>query len=188
MAAVVLIVGLVCYGAWQRGQTSAMAQQTLKHEQNMVPTVRTRSISATTNPRTFSLTGTTEAFESATLFARATGYIKERRVDIGSRVHAGDLLVTIAAPDLDQQLVQARAQMTQLEAALEQARANEQLARSNNERTSRLVGQGWQSEQQGDTDRLSFAAQSAAVRVATANLTAQQAQVSRLSNSRASSA
>ncbi len=180
LVAVVLIGSLIGYGAWRRGQSSAMAQQTLRHEQNMVPAVRTRSANATTNPRTFSLTGTTEAFENATLFARATGYIKERRIDIGSRVHAGDLLATIAAPDLDQQLVQARAQETQLEAALEQARANEQLARSNNERTSRLVGQGWQSQQQGDTDRLGFAAQSAGVRVATANLAAQQAQVSRL--------
>jgi RND family efflux transporter MFP subunit len=180
LVALVLIVGLVSYGAWRHSQGSAMAQQTLKREQNIVPTVRTKPANATTDPKTFNLTGTMDAFESATLFARATGYISERKVDIGSRVHAGDLLVTIAAPDLDQQLVQARAQLAQLEAALEQARANEQLARANNERTSRLVVQGWQSQQEGDTDRLSFAAQSAAVRVAKANLDAQQAQVSRL--------
>jgi RND family efflux transporter MFP subunit len=180
LVALALIVGLVSYGTWRYRQSNAMAQQTLRREQNMVPSVRTKSVDATTDPKTFSLTGTMDAFESATLFARATGYISERKVDIGSQVHTGDLLVTIAAPDLDQQLVQARAQMVQLEAALEQARANEQLARANNERTSRLVVQGWQSQQQGDTDRLSLTAQSAAVRVAAANLAAQQAQVSRL--------
>ncbi len=41
---------------------------------------------------------------AATLFARATGYISKRNVDIGSHVHAGDVLAVIAAPDLDQQL------------------------------------------------------------------------------------
>ncbi len=180
LAALALTFCLVGYGAWRHAQNNAMAQETLRHEQDMVPTVRTKAVSAVTDPKTLDLTGTIEAFESATLYARATGYISKREVDIGSRVHADDLLATIAAPDLDQQLVQARAQVTQFEAALEQARANEQLAHANNERTSRLVAQGWQSQQQGDTDRLSFAAQSAGVRVAAANLEAQKAQVSRL--------
>jgi RND family efflux transporter MFP subunit len=90
------------------------------------------------------------------------------------------LLATIAAPDLDQQLAQARAQATQLEAAVAQAHASAELARVTNERTSRLVVQGWQTQQQGDNDRLTFMAQSAAVRVAEANLEAQKAQVGRL--------
>jgi RND family efflux transporter MFP subunit len=55
-----------------------------------------------------------------------------------------------------------------------------ELARANNGRTSRLVHQGWAAAQQGDTDRLNFAAQTAAVGVARANLEAQQAQVNRL--------
>jgi len=179
-AAVALIACLFGYGMWRHAQNSAMAQQILQHEHNMVPRVRTKAISAVSDPKTIDLTGTMDAFESATLYARATGYISKRNVDIGSRVRAGDLLATIAAPDLDQQLNQARAQLTQLEATLEQARATEQLAHANNERTSRLVAQGWQSQQQGDTDRLTFAAQSAGVRVATANVEAQKAQVSRL--------
>ncbi|KWV52841.1 RND transporter [Bradyrhizobium macuxiense] len=180
LVAVILIAVLVGYGAWRHAESNAMARETLIHEQKMVPTVRTQSANAVTDPKMLNLTGTMNPFESATLYARATGYISKRKVDIGSHVHAGDLLATIAAPDLDQQLVQAKAQVMQLEAALEQARANEQLARANNERTSRLVPQGWQSKQQGDTDRLSYAAQSAGVRVASANLDAQKAQVSRL--------
>jgi RND family efflux transporter MFP subunit len=145
-----------------------------------VPLVRTQEVKVLEEPRQLDLPGTMQAFDSATVFARATGYIASRVVDIGSKVHAGDLLATIAAPELDQQLEQARAQISQLEAALEQARSNAELARVTNERTSRLVGQGWSTKQQGDNDRTNFEAQTAAVRVAEANLQAQRAQVSRL--------
>lgn len=180
LAALAMVACLIGYGAWWHAQDQAVAKDTLRREQSMVPTVRTKSVSAVTEPKQLDVAGTMDAFESATLFARATGYISKRNVDIGSRVHTGDLLVTIAAPDLDQQLAQARAQQTQFDAALAQARANEELARATNERTARLVTQGWQSQQQGDNDRLAFAAQTAAVRVAAANLEAQKAQVSRL--------
>jgi multidrug efflux pump subunit AcrA (membrane-fusion protein) len=49
-------------------------------------------------------------------YARATGYIATRDVDIGSRVHRGDVLVVVAAPDLDQQLAEARAELVQPQA------------------------------------------------------------------------
>jgi hypothetical protein len=51
------------------------------------------------------LPGQTEALRTANIFARATGYVPMRRIDIGSRV--GDVLAHITAPDLDQQLAQA---------------------------------------------------------------------------------
>jgi RND family efflux transporter MFP subunit len=101
-------------------------------------------------------------------------------VDIGSRVRAGDVLAIISAPDLDQQLAQARAQVIQLEATIEQARANSQLAYATNQRTSKLVDQGWQTKQQGDVDRLTAKAQEAALNVAQANLQVQKAVVARL--------
>ena len=50
-------------------------------------------------PRTIELTGNLAAFDSATLFARSTGYIGARNVDIGSKVHKGDVLAVIAAPE-----------------------------------------------------------------------------------------
>jgi RND family efflux transporter MFP subunit len=145
-----------------------------------VPVVRLAVVKADDRPLQINLPGTIQAFDSATLFARATGYIGRRDVDIGSRVHAGDVLAVISAPELDQQLAQARAQLSQMQAALAQSQANMELARANNGRTSRLVQQGWAAVQQGDTDRLNFAAQTAAVGVARANLEAQQAQVNRL--------
>lgn len=52
------------------------------------------------------------------IFARASGYLKRRLVDIGDKVEAGQLLAEIETPELDQQLAQARAQQAQAEAAL----------------------------------------------------------------------
>jgi RND family efflux transporter MFP subunit len=101
-------------------------------------------------------------------------------VDIGSHVHAGDVLVVIAAPDLDQQLAQARAQLAQMQAALLQAQAGRSLADVTNRRTSRMVIEGWNSRQQGDQDRSNLITQGAGVRVAQANIAAQVAQVNRL--------
>ena len=87
-------------------------------------------------PRTLDLPGSMAAFDSATLFARATGYVSVRNVDIGSKVRKGDVLAVIAAPDLDQQFAEAKAQLVQLEAAVRSAQANADLGRVTNQRTS----------------------------------------------------
>jgi RND family efflux transporter MFP subunit len=178
--AVLALTLLVAYGVWGHTQRSDAAVETLKQAETLVPTVRTGLVEAVTAPQRIDLPGTTQAFDSATIFARATGYISKRMVDIGSKVKAGDVLATIASPDLDQQLNQARAQVTQIEANIEQARANSELAQATNRRTARLVDQGWQTKQQGDVDRLTATAQAAALNVTQANLQMQKAAVTRL--------
>ena len=114
-------------------------REALKTRQDAVPVVRAMEVKTDQAPRVVDLPGTMQAFDSATLYARATGYIGKRNVDIGSRVHAGDVLAIITAPDLDQQLAQARAQLAQMQAALLQAQAGRSLAAVTNQRTSRLV-------------------------------------------------
>jgi RND family efflux transporter MFP subunit len=177
VAALALMVG---WGVWIHAARNAAAQDALETRQNAIPVVRTMEVKTITSPRIVDLPGTMQAFDAATLYARATGYIAKRNVDIGSKVHEGDVLAVIAAPDLDQQLAQARAQLAQMQASLAQAEAGRSLADVTNRRTSRLVVEGWSSRQQGDTDRTNFASQTAAVRVAEANVAAQQAQVNRL--------
>src|SRR5271168_5255208 len=126
------------------------------------------------------LPGNVSAYYSGTLFARASGYIAAWHKDIGAHVMKGETLATISAPDLDQQLEEARAQLVQLKAAVEQAQANADLGKVTDARTSQLVTQGWSSKEQGDTDRLTAASRMAALSVAKANVLAQQAAVSRL--------
>jgi RND family efflux transporter MFP subunit len=180
LAALLALAGLVAYGALGHALRQQAALETEKQQDDAVPMVRIAAVGVNSAPRVLDLPGSTEAFDAATVYARATGYIAKRHVDIGSKVKAGDVLARIAAPDLDQQLLQAQAQVAQLKAAVAQAQSNKQLANVTNERTQTLVGQGWQSKQQGDTDRLTYQAQSAAVQVAQANLLAGEAQVSRL--------
>lgn len=170
----------LAFGIVQHYRTHDSAMAALEARQHAVPKVRVEPVKVTTSPRDLSLPGTTSPFESATIYARQSGYVAERRVDIGSRVRAGDVLAIIAAPEIDDQLAQARAQLVQMQASLKEATANRTLAQLTEARTARLVVQGWQSKQQGDTDHANLETQSAAVGVAQANIAAQQAQVARL--------
>jgi RND family efflux transporter MFP subunit len=177
IAAVALLVG---FGAWSQSSRSADTMAVLEARKNAVPNVRTMTVEEDKAPRTIELPGSMAAFDYATLFARATGYIGVRNVDIGSKVRKGDVLASIAAPDLDQQFDQAKAQLVQLQAAVEQAQANAELGRVTSARTSQLVAKGVSSAQQGDQDRLTFASRTAALAVARANVVVQQAAVNRL--------
>jgi membrane fusion protein, multidrug efflux system len=145
-----------------------------------VPTVRIVQPEPGPAEAELTLPGNVGAFNSGALFARASGYVTAWNSDIGARVRQGDVLATISAPDLDQQLAEARAQLVQLRAAVEQAQATADLGKVTDQRTARLVAQGWSSAEQGDTDRLTSASRNAALAVAKANVTAQEAAVGRL--------
>jgi HlyD family secretion protein len=185
------LIGLGLYGHWRQ---DAEASKTQEEAVNFVPTVRTAQVLKQTKPIDLVLPGQTRAFETANIYARATGYIAERRVDIGSQVKSGDLLVRIAAPDLDRQLDQAIAQLEQVKAALAQARAqvnqaeaNLKLAELNFGRSDTLVQRGYDTVQNRDTQQANLVTQRAAVEtakagvsLAQANVQAQQATVDRL--------
>ncbi|GJD96180.1 efflux RND transporter periplasmic adaptor subunit [Methylobacterium iners] len=187
-------IGLLSYGGYGQWQRRAAAAETQRKVNTFVPKLRTASVQRTEKPVELTLPGQTDAFARASLFARATGYIAERRVDLGSRVRKGDVLLRIAAPDLDQQLAQAEAQVGQLEAQrlqavamVDQAKANVNLANATNNRTSTLATQGWASKQNADTSQAGVLSQSATlasaeagVKVAEANIKAQAATVDRL--------
>lgn len=187
-------IGLVAWGAYGHWQKDLEASHTLDRIRNLVPRIRTAVAERADGPLDLTLPGETRPFLTAAIAARATGYIAERRIDIGSRVKAGDLLLRIAAPDLDQQLAQSQAQLGQLKAQLlqaqaqvEQAKANVTLANLTNNRTTTLADQGWASRQNADTSQASVLSQAATlagaeagVKVATANIKAQEAAVERL--------
>jgi RND family efflux transporter MFP subunit len=171
-----LVAGLA-FGASQLSAHNRLAAATTEQQQNFVPTVRVATVRASDPTIVVSRPATTSAFASATIFARASGYIETRKVDIGDRVKAGDLLALITAPELDHQIAQAEATLGQNQAAQQQAQANRDLASVTNARDSDLVKKGWVTPQQGDTDRLTLAAQEAAVAVAQSNVAAQEAQI-----------
>jgi RND family efflux transporter MFP subunit len=126
--------------------------------------------------------GTTAAFAATNIYARATGYIALRKVDIGDRVKKRDLLAELAVPELDDQISQNEAD--QLHSALDQAEANQRLAQVTWDRDVPLLKQGWVTRQQGDLDLRSLKAQEAAVAAAKHSVTAQEKLVQQLRQNR----
>jgi RND family efflux transporter MFP subunit len=172
-----LLIIALAIGFWRHYSLHAQVMATAEQRQNFVPSVRTAVVRASGSTISATWPGTTEAFAQANIFARASGYISRREVDIGSRVKDGDLLVEITAPELDHQIAQAEGTLAQMRATLQQAQANRDLAQVTWDRDSPLVQKGWVTAQQGDTDRLNLEGRVAAVNVAQANIVAQEAQL-----------
>jgi len=172
-----LLVGGLGIGGWRHYQAELNAAATAQQIRTFVPNVRVAAVRDSGSKITVSLPATTTAFEAANIFARTSGYIEKRYVDIGDRVKAGALLADITAPELDHQIAQAKATLAQNQATLQQTQASRDLADVTNGRDSKLVKQGWLTLQQGDNDRLTLAAQQAAVGVAQSNIAAQEAQI-----------
>ena len=175
--ALLLLVGGLGFGGWRHYQAELDAAATAQQIRTFVPNVRVAAVRDSGSKITVSLPATTTAFEAANIFARTSGYIEKRHVDIGDRVKAGALLADITAPELDHQIAQAKATLAQNQATLQQTQASRDLADVTNGRDSKLVKQGWLTLQQGDNDRLTLAAQQAAVGVAQSNIAAQEAQI-----------
>jgi len=171
-------IALAAFGIADRAKGNQ--ELTAWTDEQAVPTVRLIEPRRGPSEEDLVLPGNVSAFYTGSIYARASGYVTAWYKDIGAHVKKGDVLAAIAAPDLDQQLAQAKAQLVQLLASVQQAQANEDLGRVTDQRTSRLVAQGWTSAQQGDTDRLTLASRVAALDVARANVEAQQAAVGRL--------
>ena len=102
-------------------------------EDQSVPTVSLITPGATGEIATLDLPGRLEAYSRASIYARVSGYLKSWNVDIGSPVKAGQLLAEIDSPDLDQQLLQAKADLAS-------AQANASLAGTTSKRWQSMLG------------------------------------------------
>jgi RND family efflux transporter MFP subunit len=180
-----LLAGALGVGVWRHHSLNAQVMATAEQRRDFVPSVRTALVRASGSTMSVSWPATTEAFAQANIYARASGYISKRNVDIGSPVKAGDLLVEITAPELDHQIAQAQSTLVQMEASLKQAIAQRDLAQVTWDRDNPLVQKGWVTAQQGDTDRLTLQSRVAAVAVAQANIDAQTAQLRVLNQQKA---
>jgi RND family efflux transporter MFP subunit len=121
-----------------------------------------------------------QAFDQTPVFARTSGYVTARYVDIGDHVRQGQLLAVIDDPQTAQALMQAKATLAQLKAQLAQAQANAQLSNVTNERWQGLVKQGVVSKQDADQRYAQAGADVATVAAAQANIVAGEANVRNL--------
>ena len=177
IAVVALLIAGIGTGAWSHLRQSRQVTATVEQQRDLVPAVRVGMVRAGSSDLVVTLPGTTSAFAAANIFARASGYIGQRNVDIGDRVKPGQLLATIVAPELDHQIVQAEATLRELTSTLQQRKAARELASVTWERDKPVVKQGWLPLQQGTIDEQTLRQQEAAVRVARSNVEAQDAQL-----------
>src|SRR5436305_10105872 len=128
-----------------------------------VPTVAVQLPAGRALNPTIDLPGRLEAYYRAPIFARVSGYLKSWSVDIGARVKAGQVIAEIEAPDLDQQLLQARADL-----ASQQASARLSEATLNRRKT--LVASNFVSAQEIDERTADLSNKNAAVHSGQANV------------------
>jgi multidrug efflux pump subunit AcrA (membrane-fusion protein) len=124
--------------------------------------------------------GTTLAFLQAGIYARSSGYLTKRLVDIGDHVRAGQLLAVIDAPELDQQVAQARSAVLTSESNLAQLQAQLVLSKANWERYKVLVAKGVFSKQDGDTQEANYRSAEANVHAAESSVQSSKDNLKRL--------
>lgn len=115
MLASVVLVAVVITGIRAREQSDEKLKEWT--DDQAVPTVAVTLPDAKVINPTIDLPGRLEAYSRAPIFARVQGYLKSWSADIGARVKAGQMIAEIEAPDLDQQLMQAKADLASAEAS-----------------------------------------------------------------------
>jgi len=156
VAIVVVAVGLVTRVVASR-EVSAWT------DANALPTVSVINLAASSKAGNLVFPGNVQAFDSAPIYARVSGYLKKWYVDIGSPVKTGQLLAEIDVPDQDQQLAQAKAD-------LGTAVANQRLSAQTAKRWNILAKANAVAPQDVDEKNGDLAAKNAAVASAKANV------------------
>jgi RND family efflux transporter MFP subunit len=156
-----LAIAVVAYGIGLRAsQNSRLHDLT---EAQALPVVALVTPTHVENESGLDLPGRLQAYITAPIYARVPGYLKDWKHDIGGKVKAGDRLAEIETPDLDQQLMQARA-------ALSVAQANAKLAQITAERWQSLSNTDAVAKQDVDQRTFTWNANVAQVKAAQANV------------------
>ena len=156
-----IAIGIVAAGLTLRA-VDARKLKTWTDAQSVQTVNLIKPIRDTSGP-SLQLPGRLEAYTRATIFAQVSGYLKRWNVDIGTRVKAGQLLAEIETPELDQQLVQARAD-------LQSAQANALVAGTTAKRWEALRGTDSVAQQDVDQRTADYTARAATAAAARANV------------------
>jgi RND family efflux transporter MFP subunit len=156
-----LAIAVVAYGLGTRATQNARLHDLT--EALAVPVVAVVTPTGVENNATLDLPGRLQAYIQAPIYARVPGYLKSWKHDIGAKVKAGDVLAEIDTPDLDQQLMQARADLSVAE-------ANAKLAQISAQRWQSLANTDAVAKQDVDQRTFTLNANMAQVKSAQANV------------------
>lgn len=179
-----LLAALFLFGYLRHHRTQQMAAAQAEREQRSLPTVNVAPVRRSAGSSDILLPGNITPLTEAFLYARASGYVRKRYVDIGDHVREGQLMAEIDSPDLDQQVAQGRAALAQSEqelqqtqAQLETSRSQLELARVTWERYQVLVQHGAIARQDADNQLTAFKSATSAVNASQANVSAAESNV-----------
>jgi len=176
----VLFLVAFLLGYIPRHKRTEETNQQAETERNAEPEVEVSQVKYAPPSGDLTVPGTAIPLTQANIYARSSGYLKKRYVDIGDHVRRGQVLAIIDAPDLDQQVDQARAALRQAQSQLVQQQSQLALARVTWERWKVLVAKGVFSRQDGDQRETDFDAQVANVAAAQRNAQSYEASLGRL--------
>jgi RND family efflux transporter MFP subunit len=167
IVAALAAIAIVATGLVTRASGNARLREWTEAQSK--PTVAIVAPAASADRGTLDLPGRLEAYSRAPIYARVSGYLKSWSADIGAKVKAGEVLAEIEAPDLDQQYLQAKANLATAE-------ANAALATTTAKRWQELLKTGAVSKQDVDEKNGDLAAKRAIVNASKAELDRLQAQ------------
>jgi RND family efflux transporter MFP subunit len=147
---VALILLFLFVGVLPRIRNHQELQAAVEREQTRRVTVNVVTAARSNDTTQLSLPGQIQPYRETALYARTQGFLKKRFADIGTHVRSGQLLATIDAPELDQDILRAR--------------ADQRLASSNLERTRSVTLPGAVAQQEIDNREASYQVNSANVR------------------------
>ena len=176
-----LLFLIVLIAGWlPRREREREMERRAKEQQDAKPMVEVAKVETAQNHQGLVLPGTTIPLTEAYVYARASGYLKTRLVDIGDHVRKDQLLAVVDAPDIDQQVAQAKQQLMQAERQLDQQKSQLALATVTVQRYRVLVEKGVFSKQDGDQQEANYASQVANVQAAQRNVDAYRANLGRV--------
>jgi RND family efflux transporter MFP subunit len=155
------VAAIVFYGISVRASESARLKTWTDNQ--ALPSVTVISPGVPAQGGVLNLPGRLEAWSRASIFARVGGYLKSWKADIGTKVKAGQVLAEIDTPELDQQLLQAKADLAT-------AQANAALASTTAKRWQAMLASDSVSKQDVDERVGNLAARQAQVNAANANV------------------
>jgi RND family efflux transporter MFP subunit len=139
--AAIVVIALAAQGIWSRHSAHAALERDAKEASTL--SVQVVSPQRSTRPLDLVLPGNVQAFLDTPIYARTNGYLRKWYADIGAHVKAGQLLAEIDAPEVDDQLRAARADLAN-------AQANYTLAKTTAARWTEMLQSRSVSKQDAD--------------------------------------
>jgi RND family efflux transporter MFP subunit len=177
LGVLLLFTAALGLGFWRHYEQQRQVMDTAEQQADFVPTVRVENVAQRFGSLHVTLPATTLGFEAANIYARASGYVLKRYVDIGDHVKAGQLLAEITAPEIEAQVAQYQNGLQQAQATVRQNEAQRASTDVTSRRISILAKDSWAPQEQADVDRYNYQAQQHATNAAQYNAAAMEQQL-----------